>query len=95
MDRITQRDLGILVDRINTITKSPMTSWTRNGEKGDRKIGFTANVGNYHLSYAYSGVKLERMHNKGGGVEVISNGGFGTKRELYNWLQAFIAELTN
>ena len=94
MERITKENLEALVGRINKITNSPMTSYTRNGVEGNRKPGFTANIGNYHLSWAYGGVKLERMHNEGGGVECISSGGYGTKRELYNWMQAYLLGLT-
>ena len=94
MERITQKDLECLVGRINTITNSPATSYTRNGKKGNRKTGFTANIGNYHLDYAYSGVKLARMVNESGGITVISTTGYGTKRELYNWMNAYIAGLS-
>ncbi len=95
MERITQKSLGYLVDRINKATNSPEKSYTRNGQKGKREIGFTPNIGNYHLDYAYGGVKIVRMVNEGGGITDISRNGFGTKRELYNWMQAFLAGLTN
>lgn len=85
MERITQKDLECLTDRINKATNSPMASYTRTD--GISK----ANIGNYHLSYAYGGVKLERMCNESGGVNTVSIGGFGTKRELYNWMQAFLS----
>ncbi len=91
MDRITQKDLVYLVDQINTATNSPMESWARNGEEGKREIGFNANIGNYHLDYAYGGVQLSRMVSNGGAVSTISSGGYGTKRELYNWMKAFLA----
>ena len=91
MERITQKDLDWLVNRINEVTNSPIESWTRNGEEGKRKPGFEANIDNYHLDCAYGGVKLSRMINKGGGITNISTGGYGTKRELYNWMKAFLA----
>lgn len=84
MERIRQKDLEYLVDCINEATNSPATSYT----KANGKI--TGNIGNYHLDYAYGGVKLVRMSNKGGGINAVSFGGFGTKRELYNWMQAFL-----
>ena len=87
MERITQSDLECLVDRINKATGSPATPYTRDGDKAH------ANIGNYHLDYAYGGVKLHHMDNERGGVETISTGGFGTKRELYNWMGAFLAGL--
>lgn len=88
MERITQKDLEYLVKRINEVTDSPLTSWSKTG------IGkFNANIGNYHLDYAYGGVKLVRMVNPGGGITEISRDGFGTKRELFNWMRAFLAGL--
>jgi len=89
MERIRQKDLEYQADRINELTESPRTPYTN----VDGKI--TGNIGNYHLDYAYGGVKLVRMSNTHGGINVISTDGFGTKRELYNWMNAFIAGLTN
>jgi hypothetical protein len=86
-DRITQKDLECLTERINKVTDSPLTYATK-----DKPTGRSwCNVDHYHLSYAYGGVKLERICNQSGGVTIISTGGFGTKRELYNWMQAFLA----
>ncbi|KKN26099.1 hypothetical protein LCGC14_0878160 [marine sediment metagenome] len=85
MDRITQKDLERMVDSINKATESPETPYTRTNGK------LTGNIGNYHLDYAYGGVKLVRMVSDGGGITVISTGGFGTKRALYHWLGAFLA----
>lgn len=99
MERITQKDLEYLVKRINEVTDSPTEPYTRNEKEDDREgrinVGFTANIGNYHLDYAYGGVKLVRMVNDGGGIEEISRDGFGTKRQLYSWLQAFLAGLNH
>lgn len=91
MERITQKDLKILVGRINKATNSPLASYTQNGKEGERKPGFTANINNYHLDYAYGGVQLAQMVNIHGGIRIISTSGLGTKRELYNWMQAFLA----
>jgi len=85
-DRITRDDLEYLVKKINTLTNSPQEQFTRN-EDGKLK----GNIGNYHLSGAYGGVKLERMSNPSGGVSTVSIGGFIPKRELYNQLLAFIS----
>lgn len=87
-NRIRRQDLENLVSHINKRTNSPGAPWTHTKE--DK---LKANIGNYHLSWAYGGVQLVRMGNKGGGISVISTIGFGTKRELYNWLQAFIRGL--
>ncbi len=89
-NRITQKDLECLTQRINEATNSPLIPYRRNGTEGKRHTGFTANIGNYHLDYAYGGVKLVRMVNGGGGITEISRDGFGTKRELYNWMRAFL-----
>ena len=82
--RITQSDLEAVVLRINRITDSPESTYTK-----DAKGKFHANMGNYHLDWAYGGVCLCRICNKGGGVEVIISG-YCTKRELYEKMQAFI-----
>jgi len=85
MERITQKQLEYLVGCINEATGSPAVPYCKEAGK------LHANIGNYHLDYAYGGVKLVRMTNQGGAITCISDGGFGTKRELYNWMQAFIA----
>ena len=85
MERITQKQLEYLVERINEATNSPKASYTKTD-----KPPYRANIGNYHLSYAYGGVKLERMCNEHGGVSTVSSGGYGTKRELYEWMRAFL-----
>lgn len=87
MERTTQKDLERQVKLINKIAHQPEATYTRTGNS------FSPNKGNYHLDWAYSGVRLLQM-STGGGVSVISNGGFGTKRELHKWMQAFIAGLT-
>jgi hypothetical protein len=66
--RTTEARLNAIVDSINEITGSPMTSYTK-----DKNGMFKANAGNYHLDWAYGGVKLVRMC-KGGGCENITNG---------------------
>lgn len=86
MNRITKQDLQSVVDRINRVTGSPMEPWTRTDTT------FTANIGNYHLSWAYGGVCLERMHNDGGGVSSVISG-YRSKRELYDRMQAFLSGL--
>ena len=90
MERITQKDLEYLVERINKITNSPAEPWTRTKDNG-----FKANAHNYHLDYAYGGVQLVRMVNWAGGEETISRGCHVPKRELYYWMQAYIAGITH
>lgn len=83
--KITQKDLEAVVRRINLITESPLESYVK-----DSNGKFKAQIGNYHVSGAYGGVSLHRMHNESGGVTTPLNCGYVTKKELYNLMQAFI-----
>jgi hypothetical protein len=80
MQRITEAHLQAKVDRLNRITGSPAEPWTAG----------KANIGNYHLSHAYGGVCLHRMHNSGGAVSSPLSTGHVSKRELAGLLDAFI-----
>lgn len=81
MQRITEKHLQAIVDRLNTITGSPMKPY----------IDGKAQIGNYHLSHAYGGVCLHRMYSEGGGVSSPLSIGHVSKRELAGLLYAFIA----
>jgi len=81
--RITEKMLKRKVDLLNELTGNPAESWT----KGDN--GFKANIGNYHLSFAYGGVSLNQMMNDGGGVTDIFNAGHMPKRELFYRICAY------
>lgn len=81
MNRITEKHLQAIVDRLNRITGSPAAPY----------VDGKAQIGNYHLSHAYGGVCLHRMHNDGGGVSSPLSTGHVTKRELAGLLHAFIA----
>jgi len=85
MQRITEKQLESLVQWVNELTNSPPTSYTRTE---DGKL--SANIGNYHLYFAYGGVNLHRMTNTSGGVNTPLGEGTRTKRELFNQLHAFI-----
>jgi hypothetical protein len=80
MQRITEAHLQAKIDRLNRITGSPAEPYT------DGKV----NIGNYHLSHAYGGVCLHRMHNSGGGVSSPLSTGHVSKRELAGLIDAFI-----
>jgi len=82
--RISIKDLELQVKRINKLTNSPETPWRK--EDGKMK----ANIGNFHLDEAYGGIKLVRMVTEGGGINIITRNGYGTKRELYLQLDAMI-----
>lgn len=81
-ERITDRMLNALCERINEATGSPAVSYTRD-ESGTR-----ANIGHYHADRSYGGVSLDRMFSEGGGVENIIPR--GTKRELYHAMRAYL-----
>jgi len=84
MNRITQQMLENRVNHLNAITDSPQASWTSRPEGG-----MVANIGNYHLDWAYGGVKLVRHMNQGGGITSITSG-YDSKRELMGKLDAYI-----
>lgn len=86
--RITERDLKAVVDRINRVTNSPTEPYT-NDETGRMR----AQIGNYHISHAYGGVCLHRMHNEGGSVTTPLCCGYVPKRELYNLMHAYLRGL--
>lgn len=86
--RTTIKTLQYLVDRINQLTGSPTKPYLR--VDGDKLV---AQIGNYHLSQAYGGVCLHRMHNDGGGVTTPLIWGHVPKRELEIALRAFISGL--
>ena len=83
--RITNRDLAVLINRLNDITGSPLHPWIK-GLDGHN----VAQLGNYHLTGAYGGLTLHRMHNAGGGVTTPLGGGIMTKRGMYDALHAYI-----
>ena len=85
MKRITEKDLANLCRRLNMITNSPLDPYTKGN---DGKC--TANIGNYHINYAYGGAELYRMHNLAGGVTNPLRSGHVSKRELYGRIHAFI-----
>lgn len=87
MQRITEKNLQAVVNRINRMTNSPMEYMTT--IDGVRTI----NIGHYHLDGAYGGWKLSQTVNNGGGVRDVLSCGYETKRALYNLLFAYIAGL--
>jgi len=66
---------------INILTGSPLETYDSNGK---------ANIGNYHLDWAYSGVSLHRVVTENGGIRTVING-YHSKPEMYRLLCAFIA----
>lgn len=84
-NRTTNAELEGLVNRLNRITGNEQSTYT---ETADGK--FTSNIGNYHLDYAYGGVKLVQMINAGGGIRTITQG-YESKRNCYQQIAAYIA----
>ena len=82
--RATKEQLERLVRTLNRVTGNPEEPYTK-GADGK----WTANVGCYHLSWAYGGVDLDQMH-EGGGTLSPFTGGHGTKRALFEQLHAMI-----
>ena len=89
-DRITNRHIEALVERINAATGSPAEPYVRADDEGG-KARYVAQVGCYHLSGAYGGVALHRMSNECGGVSDVFGCGHMPKRELYGRMRAFLA----
>ncbi len=87
MDRVTDKHLQAIVDRINRMTSSPAAPYVRSGDR------FAAQIGCYHLSHAYGGVCLHRMVNEDGGVSDVLRCGHIPKRELQERMYAFICGL--
>jgi hypothetical protein len=86
--RTSIKTLKTLCHWINERTGSPLEPYTRN-ESGNLR----ANVGNYHLSGAYGGWCLHRMHNASGGVTAPLVNGHVPKRDLELAMRAFLAGL--
>ncbi len=85
MNRVTDKDLQNIVDRINRMTDNPLAPYIK-GEDGH----LHAQVGNFHLSHAYGGVCLHRMCTDGGGVTDVLYCGHVPKRELQSLMWTFI-----
>ena len=83
--RITQAMLEAKADYLNKIMDQPATPWRK-----DKDGKFKANIGNYHISYAYGGASLHRMSNEAGGVSTPIGHGHIPKRQLLNEMDAYI-----
>jgi hypothetical protein len=84
--RTSIKTLETLCRWINERTGSPLEPYTK-----DENGNLRANVGNYHLSGAYGGWCLHRMHSEGGGVTTPLIHGHVPKRELETAMRAFLA----
>lgn len=86
MERITIKTLRILCDRLNRVTGSPM-EYSKPHQAG---VPFFSNIGNYHISQAYGGYCLHRVHNTVGGVSSPLSSGHIPARDLYERMHAFL-----
>ena len=82
-NRITEKDLRELCERLNLLTDSPLTPYSK-----DANGKFLPNAGNYYLDYAYGGVQLQRISPRG--CETPLGGGYCTKREMYDKIHAYM-----
>ncbi len=83
-NRITDSMLEARVRRLNELTGSPMSPYSTIDGRS------VANIGNFHLSYAYGGVCLHRMANEDGGVRTPIISYHTTKRDLFDLINAFM-----
>jgi hypothetical protein len=86
-DRITDKHLDALAERLNKLTSSPLQPYTLDKVTGRNR----ACIGNHHISHAYGGVCLHRMSNESGGVSCPLIHGHVPKRELYDAMRNYIA----
>ena len=84
MDRITQRYLDSLCERINDAQQTPPITYKRIDGT------LVGQVGNYLISSAYGGVCLHQIANVSGGARDVFSCGYITKRDLYNRMRAYL-----
>ena len=87
-NRITIKTLRAVCDNLNRMTGSPMVPYVR---QPDGKL--TAQIGCYIIDCAYSGYALARIMNDDGGQTSPVGLGFGTARECYDKMRAYMAGL--
>ena len=83
----SKKTLEALCELINKATGSPLTPYTRT------ESGLTANIGNFHLSGAYGGICVHRMHNDGGGITEPIWSGHISKAKAETKMRAYLAGL--
>lgn len=88
MGRITIKTLRAVCANLNRMTGSPMEPYKRDA---DGKL--TAQIGCYIIDCAYGGYQLARIMNECGGQTSPFGLGFGTARETYDKMRAYMAGL--
>ena len=84
--RISIKQLEALVTTLNQFTGSSKVYSIKNDETGKHEI----QVSHFHLNGAYGGWQLVRTMNNGGGITVITNGDYETKKDLFNSIHNYI-----
>ena len=82
MQRITNKNLDALCERLNRATNNPLSYRAEDGSIA---------IGHYHISGAYGGVQLHQTVNDGGGVRDVLRCGYTTKRDLWNQMHAYLS----
>ena len=83
MDRITNKHLEAMTNRLNELVGAELEKWNKETGK--------SNAGTYYVQGAYGGYRLERIANEGGGASDISYR--GTKREIYEQIRTAVTVL--
>lgn len=77
--RITNKDLEFMLNRLNEKTAHLHV-----------ECGKPWKIGQYTIQWGYGGVQLHKICSAGRGVDVVSHGGYVSKRELYNQLNTLL-----
>jgi hypothetical protein len=85
MDRITDKFLQAVCDRINRACGTPMQPYAK-----DDTGAYKPQARAYHLSRAYGGVSLHQMCDEGSGVHDVFGCGHVPKRDLSERMFAFL-----
>jgi hypothetical protein len=85
-DHISSDRLSRLVALLNRTMKTPETPYTHNDV--DKTV--KANIGNYHVDYAYGGAALHQMATTGGGINDVFRVGHVSRRALHDLILAFL-----
>lgn len=87
-NRITKADLDRIVWKINDAAGTPKEPYA------SKEFNFKPNKGCYHLDGAYGGYKLVQMvSDENGSTTAAINTGYVPKRELYERMVDFLAEI--
>lgn len=73
---------------LNRIMHRPEAAYTETIEDGKKR--YKANIGNYHISYAYGGACLHETATEGGGVHCPVGNYHRPKRELLEAMDNFM-----